>query len=86
MSTHVRSSIYFGAKTRFIFGSLLLPNHLRSNKKQQPVFRITLEFFSGLLKKSLILCILKGEMPFKMHKIIIFSPKKLDKNICAFTT
>ena len=30
--------------------------------------------FSG---KNIILCILKGEMPFKMHKIIMFSRKKI---------
>ena len=28
---------------------------------------------------SIILCILKGEMPFKMHKIIYFFP---EKNVC----
>ena len=26
--------------------------------------------------KNIILCILKGEMPFKMHKIIYFFPEK----------
>ena len=33
-------------------------------------------FFSGFLDKNIILCILKGEMPFKMHKIIFFSSRK----------
>ena len=33
-------------------------------------------FFSGFLKKHIILCILKGKMPYKMHKIISFSRKK----------
>ena len=33
--------------------------------------------FSGFLEKIyIILCILKGEMPFKMHEIIIFPRKK----------
>ena len=32
-------------------------------------------FIFWLSGKNIILCILKGEMPFKMHKIIIF-PKK----------
>ena len=27
----------------------------------------------------MILCILKGEMPFKMHKVIFFQKKKLNK-------
>ena len=31
-------------------------------------------FFSG---KNIILCILKGEMPFKMHKKYIFFPENL---------
>ena len=30
------------------------------------------------LEKNIILCILKGEMPFKMHKIIFF-PENLKK-------
>ena len=32
-----------------------------------------------ILEKNIILCILKGEMPFKMHKIIFFSrnPEKI---------
>ena len=55
---------------------LLKPHVLRPNKKNTPVFRVTgpyLNFrFSG---KNIILCILKGEMPFKMHKIIFFYRK-----------
>ena len=38
-------------------------------------------FFSGLLDKNIILCILKGQMPFKMHKIIFFFQKKINKKI-----
>ena len=41
-----------------------------------------LAFFSGFLEKNTILCILKGEMPFKMHKIIIIFP---EKKICVPT-
>ena len=34
----------------------------------------------------MILCILKGEMPFKMHKIIFFLEKKIiKKKICVPT-
>ena len=41
--------------------------------------------FSG---KNINLCILKGEMPFKMHKIMGFFPdKKIVKKImCAYYT
>ena len=31
------------------------------------------------LEKNIILCILKGEMPFKMHKFIFYSGKKMIK-------
>ena len=60
------------------------PSILRPNKKK-PVFRVTgpylnllvkPRFFSGFLNFFIILCILKGEMPFKMHKII-FLPEKI---------
>ena len=44
---------------------------IRPNKRI-PVFRV-----SGFLEKKNILCILKGEMPFKMHKSIYFSRKKI---------
>ena len=38
--------------------------------------------FSG--EKNIVLCILKGKMPFKMHKIIyIFFP---EKKMCAYPT
>ena len=57
----------------------------RPNKKI-PVFRITGPYLNVLVKprffrvffwgKKIILCILKGKMPFKMHKIIIFFQKK----------
>ena len=52
--------------------------------KEIPVFRVTLPylftgetqiFFQGFFEKDIILCILKGEMPFKMHKIIFFPEK-----------
>ena len=40
--------------------------------------------FSG---KNIILCILKGEMPFKVHKItLFFFQKKKLKNMCAYPT
>ena len=61
---------------------------VRSNKKI-PVFRVTRPYlnllvkpriFSGFLEKNIILCILKGKMPSKMHKIIFFfQKKKIDK-------
>ena len=35
--------------------------------------------FLGFLEENLILCILKGEMPFKMHKIILKKKKKKKK-------
>ena len=40
-------------------------------------------FFSGFQEKYIILCILKGEMPFKMHKIVFFSRKRIKpKKMC----
>ena len=63
---------------------------VRTNKKKISVFRVTglkilgrvgthiffhCFFFSG---KNIILCILKGISPFKMHKIIYF-PENLKK-------
>ena len=57
---------------------------VRPNKKR-PVFRVTQAylillvkpgFCSGFLKKkNTNLCILKGEMSFKMHEIIFFQKK-----------
>ena len=64
---------------------------IRPNKKKMSVFRgtglkilgrvgiqIFVNFFSV---KNIILCILKGISPFKMHKIIYFFPENLKKNI-----
>ena len=57
--------------------------------KKIPVFRVTRPYLNLLVKprnffrysgKNIILCILKGEMPFKIHKIIFFSRKKIIKN------
>ena len=67
---------------------------LRSNKKV-PVFRVTQpypnllvkpRFFSSFLGKNIILGILKGISPLKMHKIIF---KKIQiknnlKNMCTY--
>ena len=36
----------------------------------------TLNVFQVFWGKNIILCILKGEMPFKMYKIIFFPKKK----------
>ena len=69
-------SIQIGKHTRF--------QHLGQIRKI-PVFRVTRPYlnllvkpriFSGCLEKYIILRILKGEMPFKMHKIIFFPKKK----------
>ena len=53
------------------------------------MFRVTptLPKFTGEVfwKKNIILCILKGKMPFKMHKIIYLSQKKIIKKICVST-
>ena len=57
--------------------------------KKNTMFRVTgpylnllvkLRFFLGFLEKNIMLCILKGELPFKMHEIIFF-PR--NKNMCA---
>ena len=59
---------------------------VRPNKKA--VFRLTQPYLNLLMKpriffkfsgKNIILCILEGEKPFKMHKILLFSRK----NMCA---
>ena len=65
---------------------------MRPNKKKLcPAFRVTWpylnlllkpRFVSGFLEKIKNLCNLKGEMPFKMHKIIFFPEKKM----CAFNS
>ena len=53
------------------------------------MFRVTQPYLSLLVKprafsrfsgKNIILCISKGKMPFKMHKIIYFFPEK--KYVC----
>ena len=59
---------------------------LRPNKKYlclgfpdpTKIYLWNLEFIQ-VSGKSIILCILKGEMPFKMHKIIFFQKKKNTK-------
>ena len=67
---------------------LLLYNVIRPDKTI-PVFRVTQPYLNLQVKpriffrffgKNIILCILKGEMPFKMHKIIFFSRK--NKYVC----
>ena len=60
----------------------------RPNKKL-PVFRVTRPYLNLLVKPRIffrfsriyiiILCILKGEMHFKMHKVIFFFQKKIIK-------
>ena len=61
--------------------------------KKIPVFRITRNYLNLLVKprfffrfsgKNIILCFLKGKMPYKMHKIIFFPEKKM-KKICVST-
>ena len=70
----------------FIFGYPLRPN------EKITVFRVTRRYLNLLVKpsiffrfsgKNIISCILKGEMPFKMHKIIYFSRKKQHKKTCV---
>ena len=43
----------------------------------------TLIFFLDFQGKFIILCIFKGEMHFKMHKIIFFSRKRRIKKKCV---
>ena len=61
--------------------------------KKNPVFRVTRPYLNLLVKprmffrfsgKNMMLCILKGEMPSKMNKIIFFSRKKkyFKKYVC----
>ena len=56
--------------------------------KNIPVFRVTRPYLNLLVKhriflvfleENIILCILKGEMPFKMHRFIFFQKKKIIK-------
>ena len=65
-------------------------NTIRPNKKI-PVFRVTQSYlnllvkpkFLGVLEKNIILCILKGKMPFKMHIFFyLFQKKKIKKSMC----
>ena len=62
--------------------------------KKMCVFRVTQPYLNLLLKPRIfrylekyiiILCILKGISPFKMHKILFFSRKKRIKKICVPT-
>ena len=71
-------------RLQFEFWCATITTLFRPNKKI-PVFRLTLpnlnllvkpRIFSGFLVKNIILCILKGEMPFKMHEITFFFPEK----------
>ena len=41
--------------------------------------RVGTHIFFFLLEKNTILCVLKGILPFKMHKIIYFFSRKLEK-------
>ena len=59
----------------------------KNPSRASPVLRVTRPYlnllvkpriFSSFLKKCIILCILKGEMPFKMHK----KKKFPEKNVC----
>ena len=66
-------------------------NVIRPNKKI-PVFRVIWPYLNLLVNldffrfsgKKIILCILKGKMPFKIHKIIYFSSEKkiIKKYVC----
>ena len=38
--------------------------------------------FFPILWKNIIICILKGEMPLKMHEIIFFPEKNNKKHVC----
>ena len=65
-------------------------SYISPPSKKNPVFRVTQPYLNLLVKpriffmfsgKNIILSILKGEMPFKMHKIIFFPEKKNKKKI-----
>ena len=70
----------------FLSNNLTPFNYVLRPNKKIPVFRVTQPYLNLLVKpriifrfsgeKNIILCILKGEMPFKMHKIIFFFQKK----------
>ena len=85
----IRVTCVYGLSTKILCAD---PNMIRPNKKR-PVFRVTQPYlnllvkpgiFSSFLGKKLFLCILKGEMLFKMQKIIYFFPEKnnLKKYVC----
>ena len=71
---------------------LLTVSIAQAKWKKIPVFRVARPYLNLPVKpriflrfsgKNIILCILKGEMPFKMNKIIFFPEKKLIiKNVC----
>ena len=42
--------------------------------------------FLSVFWKKIFLCILKGKLPFKMHKIIFFPEKETIKKMCANPT
>ena len=42
--------------------------------------------FFQVFWKNIILCLLKGKMPFKMHKIMFFPEKKITKKIICVPT
>ena len=79
-----------------LFLSKIRPALSLGPNKKIPVFRVTGPYLNLLVKprivfrfsgKTIILCILKGEMPFKMHKIKKNPEKKIiKKNMCAYPT
>ena len=83
---YVSSSLVGGHRKHWIAHSLAF---IRPHKKI-PVFRVTRPYLNLLVKhriffrisgkNNLILCILKGNMPFKMYKIIYIFPEK--KYVC----
>ena len=69
--------------------------HCKAKIKKKSVLRVARLYLNLLVKpilflrfyvKYIILCILKGELPFKMHKIIFFQNKINKKNMCAYPT
>ena len=67
----------------------ILEWEVRPNKKVAPPYLNLLvkhRFFSSFFfEKNIILCILKGKMPFKMRKIIFFQNKVIrnqNQNVC----
>ena len=79
----IQRKCQFG-ESRSLFGYKLFANVI--GPKKTPVFRVTQPYLNLLVKprnffrfsgKNIIVCILKGNMPFKMHKMIYFSRKKI---------